>query len=154
MKRGGSRPPIAASTMGPKHRQWGVSLLEAIVALAILSAAGLALFAAMNQSVQMVARAEQARLQDAAMRDALGWAELINPMEQRQGVRTLGGYEVRWNSDPIEPERDGSNGYMRPGLYRIGLYRVNVQIWRSGRLQGELTIRRAGWKQVRKPEPL
>ncbi len=37
------------------ERQRGFSLLEAIVALAILASVGMALFAAMNQSLSMVA---------------------------------------------------------------------------------------------------
>ena len=55
------------------HVPRGFSLLEAIVALAILATAGLALFAAMSQSVQMVARAENARLSDSAVRNAVAW---------------------------------------------------------------------------------
>ena len=46
--------------MKPLRVPRGFSLLEAIVALAILATAGLALFAAMSQSVQMVARADAA----------------------------------------------------------------------------------------------
>ena len=49
------------------ERQRGFSLLEAIVALAILASVGMALFAAMNQSLSMVARAEKVRERDATL---------------------------------------------------------------------------------------
>ena len=76
--------------MRPLRPPRGFSLLEAIVALAILASAGLALFAAMSQSVQMVARAENARLADSAVRNAVAWMETVNPMQTPQGEQRLG----------------------------------------------------------------
>ncbi len=128
----------------------GFSLLEAIVALAILAAAGMALFAAMSQSVQMVQRAQQAREIDAALRNALAWSERINPMEQPAGEQALGDWMLRWNSVPVEPPRDGTTGHLALGLYQLGLYRMHLELWHDGALQREATLQRAGWRQVRK----
>lgn len=133
----------------------GFTLLEAIVALTILAAAGLALFAAMSQSLQMVQRAQLSRAEDGAMRNALAWSERINPMEQPDGEQDLGGeWRLRWESEPVEPPRDGETGYLHPGLYEIGLYDLDLQLWRQGELQREATIRRAGFRQVREPAQL
>ncbi|WP_147653405.1 prepilin-type N-terminal cleavage/methylation domain-containing protein [Vulcaniibacterium gelatinicum] len=134
-----------------RKRIAGFSLLEAIVALAILAAAGLALFAAMSQSLQMAARAERAREVDAALRNALAWMERVNPMETPQGEQPLGAFVLRWQAEPVEPPRDGASGYLHPGLYKVGLYRVTLQLWRAGRLEREATLRRAGYRQVRQP---
>lgn len=127
----------------------GFTLLEAIVALAILAAAGLALFAAMSQSLQMVRRAEQARAVDIALRNALAWGERINPMQSPQGEQPLGEWTLRWTSEPVETPRDGATASGQPGLYQVGLYRLRLELWRDGRLEREASLRRAGFRQVR-----
>ena len=127
----------------------GFSLLEAIVALTILSAAGLALFAALSQSVQMVGRAEQAREADLALRNALAWVEQINPMEAPDGEQAVGSYILRWHAEPLEPPLDGATGYLQPGLHLVGLYRLQLELWRDGVLQREAALNRVGHRQVR-----
>lgn len=127
----------------------GFTLLEAIVALAILAAAGLALFAAMSQSLQMVQRAEHARVMDVALRNAIAWSERINPMQSPQGEQPLGEWTLRWSSEPVEAPRDGTTTSGQPGLYQVGLYRLRLELWRNGRLEREAELRRAGFRQVR-----
>lgn len=129
----------------------GFTLLEAVVALAILAAAGLAVFAAMSQSMQMVTRAERVRAADSAMRNALAWSERINPMETPSGEHQLGDYLLRWQAEPIEPPRDGATGALAPGLYEIGLYRLHMELWRNGELARQAILNRAGYRQVREP---
>lgn len=137
-----------------RGRVRGFTLLEAIVALAILAAAGMAVFAAMSGSMQMLGRAEQARELDAAVRNALAWSEQINPMEQTRGERPLGAFELRWQAEQIEAPRDNATGYLVPGLYQVGLYRLRLELWREGVLAREVTLRRVGYRQVRKPAVL
>ena len=132
----------------------GFSLLEAIVALAILATAGLALFASMSQSVQMVSRAENARLADSAVRNAVAWMETVNPMQTPQGEQELGGVTLRWSAQLVEPERDAMTGYLQPGLYRLGLYDVRLELLQDGRPLTEAVVRRVGYRQVREPEQL
>ena len=140
--------------MKPLHVPRGFSLLEAIVALTILATAGLALFAAMSQSVQMVARAENARLADSAVRNAVAWMETVNPMETPQGEQQLGEVTLRWSAQLVEPERDAMTGYLQPGLYRLGLYDVRLELLQDGRPLTEAVVRRVGYRQVREPEQL
>jgi general secretion pathway protein I len=127
----------------------GFTLLEAIAALAILAAAGMAVFAAMSQSLQMVARADQARELDTALRNALAWSGRINPMTEPDGEAPLGDWTLRWHSEPVEPPRDGATPSFQPGLYKVGLYRMRLELWRDGAMQREATVRRAGYQQVR-----
>jgi general secretion pathway protein I len=134
-----------------RTRAAGFTLLEAIVALAILAAAGLALFAAMSQSLQMVERAQQAREEDTALRNALAWSERINPMLQPDGEQALGDWSLRWHAEAVEPPRDGATNSLQPGLYQLGLYRMQLGLWRDGRLQREASLRRVGYRQVRQP---
>jgi general secretion pathway protein I len=132
----------------------GFSLLEAIVAMAILASAGMALFAAMSQSVQMVERAEAARERESAELDALAWIQTVNPALQPSGEEQLGDVLLHWSSEPVEPPRDASAGYLRSGLYQVGLYRVHLRLERDRQLWAELDLRRVGYTQVREPEVL
>ena len=140
--------------MRPLRPPRGFSLLEAIVALAILASAGLALFAAMSQSVQMVARAENARLADSAVRNAVAWMETVNPMQTPQGEQRLGEVTLRWSAQLVEPERDAMTGYLEPGLYRLGLYDVRLELEQDGRPLADTVLRRVGYRQVREPAQL
>ncbi|WP_411834116.1 type II secretion system protein J [Pseudoxanthomonas mexicana] len=140
--------------MKGRRDQCGFSLLEAIVALTILATAGLALFAAMNQSVQMASRAENARLADSALRNAMAWLETVNPAETPQGEQQLGEARLRWHAELVEPARDAMTGYMQAGLFQVGLYDVTLEVSQSGRPLAEVVVRRVGYRQVREPERL
>ncbi len=135
-------------------RSAGFSLLEAIVSLAILASVGMALFAGMSQAVQMVGRAEQARERESALRDALAWMQTVNPALQPQGQQVLGEVTVHWSAEPVEPPRDATAGYLRAGLYEVGLDRVHLQLDRGGQPFADLELRRVGYRQVREAAQL
>lgn len=137
--------------MVARRRQRGFSLLEAIVALTILATAGLALFAAMNQSVQMAQRAEDARRADSAVRNAMAWMETVNPALHPDGEQQLGEVTLRWSSELVEPARDVMTGYLQTGLFEVGLYRVSLELSVDGRVLTTAEIRRVGYRQVREP---
>lgn len=132
----------------------GFSLLEAIVALAIVASAGLALFAAMSQSVQMATRAENARKADTAMRNALAWMETVNPGKTPAGEQRLGEMVLAWKSEPVEPPRDAMTGYLQAGLFQIGLYDLTLDIRTDDGLSTSFHLRKVGYKQVRERERL
>lgn len=132
----------------------GFALLEAIVALAILAAAGLALFAALSQSIQMVNRADAARQEIALNRNLLAAAELINPMAQTSGSMRIGGQSVVWQARLLEPAQDNASGFLSPGYYQVGLYLLELRLLQGATTVQRLEVRKAGWKQVRQPPPL
>ena len=136
--------------MGREQR--GFSLLEAVVALAILAAAGKALFAAMGQSMQMVGRAEDSRTADAAMRNTLAWVEQLNPTESPTGDISFPPYTASWVSSLVEPARPSATGYLQPGLHEVGLYRLDFVLRRDGAIVREFALRKIGYRQVREPE--
>ncbi len=136
------------------RKQYGFSLLEAIVALAILASVGMGLFAAMNQSLNMVARAEAVRERESVLRNVVAWVQVVNPGVQPEGEHVLGDVLLRWTSEPVEEPRDASTGHVRAGLYRVGLYRMRIEIDRDGQPFAELELRRVGYEQIRRPEAL
>lgn len=138
--------------MRPSDR--GFSLLEAIVALAILSAGAMALFSAMNGALRAQDRVE-ANLRNAAAADnALALLEGVNVMAQPRGEAIAGSYRYRWVANPVVGPVDVLTDYYRPGLHQVALYDVDVEVWLGGQFERRFTVRRVGWQQVREPEVL
>lgn len=134
--------------------QGGFTLLEAVVALTILASAGLALYASLNSSLIMVDRAARSQRTDVAVMNALAWLETINPMLTPEAEENLGEYQLRWRAELIEPVRQGETGYLQPGHYDIGLYRVRAELWLDGERAREFEVRRVGYRQMRYPAKL
>jgi len=132
----------------------GFTLLEAIVALAILAAGTMALFAALNGALRSIERAEAAARLDTAKQNAIALLETINPMLRPEGEEQIGEVRVRWRSRVIAGPSEGLTEFYSPGLYEVGLYELDAELWRNAELEGRLTLRRAGWRQVRQPEVL
>jgi general secretion pathway protein I len=132
----------------------GFTLLEAIVALAILAAGGMALFAALNTSLRSIERVDAAARRDTATQSALSRIETLNPMLQPTGDEPLGDGRMRWTATPIEAPRDGLTDYLQPGYYEVGLYRVEVELLSGTQVDHRFVVRKAGWRQVRFPEAL
>ncbi len=137
-----------------RAEQGGFTLLEAIVALAILAAGGMALFAALNSSLQSIARIDAATRLDTATENALSRLETLNPMTQPNGDEALGTWRMRWRAVPVEPPKDGLTDYLQPGHFEVGLYRVEVELIAGAQVERRFEVRKAGWRQVRFPEAL
>ena len=143
------RPRVIA----PRHRrQRGFTLLEAIVALAILAAGGMALFAALSGALRSLERADAAARLDTATENALALIESRNPMQEPEGEALIGDVRIAWRAVPVEPVREGLTDYLQPGLYDVGLYDVEVVLSREGRVERRITVRRVGYRQVRQQE--
>ncbi|HEX5306371.1 MAG TPA: type II secretion system protein [Dyella sp.] len=133
------------------RRQAGFSLLEAIVALVILSLVAMALYGWQNANLFAIRRAEAHAVANDAARSALALVRTINPMLQPTGERPWGNGTIRWNASPVEPIKPGVTAVGLPGYFDIGLYRVRVEIVpASGPIQ-RLEVRQVGYKQVRFP---
>lgn len=132
----------------------GFTLLEAIVALAILAAGSMALFAALNSSLRSIERIEAATRLDTATQNALSRLEVLNPMAEPSGEETFGDWRMRWAATAVEPPQDGLTDYLQPGFFEVGLYQVEVELHSGAGLERRFVVRKAGWRQVRFPEAL
>lgn len=135
--------------------QRGFSLLEAIVALVLVSTVGISLFAWVNTQLDGLYRLEGHHLRQYAQQNALEFIQVINPMLNPVGKETVGIYQFSWNAVPLEEPRDGR--YVQGGgigLFRVGLYDTHVQIFLGDAEQAfsEFHVRLFGYEQVREPE--
>lgn len=137
-----------------RSRKNGFALLEAIVALAILAAAGLALFTALSQSLQMIARADAALIRAEASRSALAMIETIDPMATPQGSVPMGKLTLSWRAELVEPTEDSATGTLATGYYRLGLYRMDCRVLNGAEEIASFAVRKVGYQQVREPVSL
>ncbi len=133
-----------------KTTQQGFSLLEAIVALVILSTAGLALFNWINTNLITLQRVQTVQQKNEAIRNGLAFLKNINPLEKPVGKEKFSIYTFEWESEVLEAPKDGINA--RAGtlsLYQVALYNVTTSIYQNEQLIAEFTVRKVGYQQVR-----
>jgi general secretion pathway protein I len=128
-----------------RHRQWGFTLLEAIVALTVFSICAMALYGWLAVNVDALGRVES---RSAALRDgraALAMLEPVNPMAEPRGQRALpGGLSIRWTGTVVD-HKPGLSPAGTPLIFDLALYDLDVQVLRDGRQVNRFTVRRAGW---------
>lgn len=132
-----------------RHTQSGFSLLEAIVAMVVMSTAMLALYGWLSGSILGLSRAhDSARLLE-DKRAAVALIETVNPMLEPRGQMEISGLQVRWSTTDVASRRSGRSRAGMPTLFDLGLYDMNVEVLRDGKPAGTFTLRRAGWEAVR-----
>jgi general secretion pathway protein I len=134
-------------------RQRGFTLLEAIVALVILSISGLALYGWIATNLQNLQRLEAAQERAYLTRTLLQFAATLNPMLKPDGKADLGGYAVSWQSQAVQGPVDGVSLTGGKSLYQVGLYQVELQIRLPDQDAPLLTLKvlQPGHKQVMSP---
>lgn len=139
--------PAARANRSPARQQHGFTLLEAIVALVLISSAGMALFSWINNNISTLSRIHDANTQSEATLNILEYMRLINPMLTPQGKAALGNYRIDWESQPATLIVDKPSS-----LYQFALYQTRIGVEDSdGRAWFELSLQQVGYKQVRLP---
>lgn len=129
--------------------QGGFTLLEAIVALVILSTAGMALFSWIDSDLQILNRVNDAGARNRATRNILEYMNNVNPMKDPEGHAELGSYGFDWKAMPITNPMDGANYPQGLSLYQFTLYDTSVRVTRIGKPWFDFDLRQVGYKKVR-----
>jgi len=140
--------------IGVVQKAYGFTLLEAIVALALLSATGMAIFAMVQVNLLSLRRLQVHTQQDNATQIALEWMQQINPMKTSEGEVAVGGFRLQWEATLLEPVR-GNVSYPRGmGLYQVGLYETRIRLWNEQTPLVAFNVRQVGYQKIRTPQPL
>lgn len=134
----------------------GFTLLEALVALALLSATGLALIAWMNQSLDSARRLADLRRRAAVQIEASQYVETINPMLRESGEAQIGGLAVAWQATPRGPAANSvAHATNSPGDFRLALYELAVTARAADLAEPvRFTQLALGWRRVNAPATL
>jgi len=138
-KRRGPRPP---------HTLDGFSVLEAMIAMAILAAAMLPLLGLQSQLVRTVGQYERIDARLIASENAIARIKPINFTLQQSGTFDDGTVRVRWQATAAEPPRNTQNQGGGAGRYEITLYNVAVSLTFSTGEQETLQLKGLGWRPL------
>ncbi len=131
------------------HNSAGFTLVEAMVALVILSLSLTGLFGLINTDLISLRRAEAVVASQNTLREAIRQVQLVRLSDGASGRFELNGYECAWQARLVEPIRSGRGMMGRVGLYDHGLYAVDMSLFSDARPLGTWTVRVAQYKQAR-----
>jgi general secretion pathway protein I len=102
----------------------GFTLIEAIVALVILSTVMIAFYDFMSTSLNSARRMEAASIAYDYRTNALELATALNPMETPEGTLDLGKYRVQWTAVALGEVQQSSRYPAGRGFFAVALYHM------------------------------
>jgi general secretion pathway protein I len=128
----------------------GFSLIEAVVALALIAGVGMALFSWINSNIEALGRVQDANSRAAATANVLEFMSTVNPMTLPEGKADLGGYRMTWKAAAVTAAQDGTGYPTGMSLYQFALYDNLIAIEKTdGTPWFNFTLRQVGYKKVR-----
>ena len=121
----------AVPRRAPPRASRGFTLLEAIVAVAIVGIALVPIITFISQMVMALNRAGDANARNLAEQSVVALLDSLNPLEHPNGDEQVGNLGVHWESEVLVPP----NTAMKPGAglagFAIGFYTVKVSVNRA-----------------------
>jgi len=134
--------------------QRGFSLLEAVVAMVLISGAGAALFSWINTELGSVSRLQQSNAKAEALVNVLELMHTVNPMLTPEGALSFAAYRLTWKAQEVTPVQDGLSYPRGISLYQLALYDTLVRVVNpDGTPWFDFTLRQVGYKRVRDNKP-
>lgn len=125
-------------------------MLEAIVAMVIISIFGGSLFLWINSSLASLNRIQEIEAENKAKLNILEYCKQINPMNVDFGSQDFGDYSISWGAKPISEKIDAAGYPAGQGLYQVALYRIDVQVKaKAGGDWFSMHLKQPGFKKVR-----
>lgn len=131
-------------------------MLEALVALVLLSSVGFTLLAWIHQNLDAIQRLRGVYEEIDARRTVLAWSRALNPMEQPEGEISFGTLRLAWKST-LSSGPVAQSGYpIGTGLHDLALYDVSINAFRSNQQEPWFVqkVICVGRKKVRDDRPL
>ena len=130
--------------------QAGFSLLEGLVAIAILAGTLVAIFALVGGVLNSANQVGRSNDVAEVTLNALETMSVVNPMERESGQFDLGPYNLKWSSTAITPVTDGTGYPAGISNYRVALYESEVQVeGPEGSTLTRFKLRQVGYRRVR-----
>ncbi|MCB2106165.1 MAG: prepilin-type N-terminal cleavage/methylation domain-containing protein [Rhodobacteraceae bacterium] len=128
----------------------GFTLIEAIVALAIIGILLLPIMSFVSQASLQLQSAGESNARNLAAQNVIAFFETINPSETPSGSAEFSGLGVSWASKQVVP----ANTDIRPGSglpgFSVGFYEVTVDARRLSQQDTwfSLNLRKAGYRRL------
>ena len=125
-------------------------MLEAVVAMVLISGIGAALFAWINSELSALGRVQQSDARAEAMVNAVEYMHTVNPMLTPEGRAAMAGYTLAWKAKAVTAVQDGVSYPRGVSLYQLALYDNYVTVQQAdGSRWFDFTLRQVGYKRVR-----
>ena len=139
------RAPHAALTPGGR----GFTLLEAIVAIAIVGIALIPILTFVSQMVGGLTRAGDANAQNLAKQAIIELLEPLNPLESPIGQDQIGNLGLRWETENVVPPNTATHVGTGLSGFSIGFYVVTVSVERPDHsLWFSFPMRKVGYRRL------
>ncbi len=113
-----------------RAHQVGISLLEVLAALVILSIGASVAFTWFGQSATAMSRLKDEEASLLARNEAMEYLRAINPVDQPSGEVEMPNYRLSWTSHPIRDVVRTLTPLGTPSRYEVSLYEVDVRLTR------------------------
>lgn len=128
-------------------REAGLSMIEVLVAVAVLGLALAPLIVVQGQIARTHARYEEAYARSTLQRNALALLQDMNPMQTPRGEIALDVENtLRWTSRALSPAARGSDHPIGDGAFDIALYAVDAEVLGpNAGVRLRFSTERVGW---------
>ena len=109
----------------------GISLLETLAALVILSAGAAVMLTWFSQNAAALGRLKDSEDIERGRLQAIEFARNINPVENPRGDVELANYRVSWSSRQTADTVRAKNAMGTPGRYEVSLFELDIQLKRA-----------------------
>lgn len=127
----------------------GFSVMETLVAVALLAIAVIPLYAFQQALANNAARLQTAAALLDAKDSALAVLQAIDPVAEPDGEMDLGEWRLSWTSRELASETP-ADGYLGSSIWGVTLYEIDATLERNG-IEHVFSVRRVGWVQVGSP---
>lgn len=131
--------------------QVGISLLEVLAALVILSMGASVAFTWFAQSAAVMTRVKAEEVGLLARNEAMEYIRAINPVAQPEGQVEMPGYQLTWHSRSIGEPMPALTTLGTASRYEVSLYEVDIALARDTATPNpwiRFTLNLAGYRQV------
>ena len=134
-------------TVRPDSPEAGLSMIEVLVAVAVLGMALAPLVVVQGQIARTHQRYEESYARTALQRNALAMLQDMNPMQTPSGEIALDDENTLvWTSRPLSDVARGSDHPIGDSAFDIALYSVDAQVIGPGRgVRLRFSTERVGW---------
>lgn len=135
-------------------RQRGFTLLEAIVAMVLISTTGMALYSWIGTELSSVSRLQDANERAEVTANAIEFMQSVNPMLRPEGKTDFSAFRMAWQAKEVTEVQNGVSYPRGISLYQLALYDTAIKIQHAdGKPWFDITLRQVGYKRVRDNKP-
>jgi general secretion pathway protein I len=129
-------------SIGSRKTLHGISLLETLAALVILSAGAAVMLTWFSQNAVTLSRLKDSESLEQGRLEALEYLRTINPVEKPRGEVVLNQYRIAWTSRQSAETVRAVTALGSPGRYEVSMYELDVRLSKADAAPSSSTLAR------------